>query len=209
MLKPDDIPVKAVFPSFPHLPGLLCGRDRDAPSEAEIMGIIDMDAMGRAEAEGFTDISVYANEWAFVRTLAKIAHAQAVGIYGLDGFDACLPAIIRGIDKNWAYFVGRSIDGAPREGERDHWMHIMQRTRDGLLMAHIQLFARVDAPVYTVIIGRLKEVRFGLGMRAQLQLRGGNMSGAPPRLIDSIRHRLESGRYGSIPHTIVDLDEAA
>lgn len=210
LMPPEDIPVKAVFPRFPHLPGCLCGRAPDADSECEIGGLLDPEALKRAETNGWANSSIYFNEEAFARMLAKTAHAQAVGVYGLRRFVPFLTDIVRGRAKNWAYYIGRALDGElePSPNEREQWIHLMTRDRDGLLLARIQFFATQDTPVYYVVIGRLRTC-FDLEMRERPLMRDGNICGAQTRPIETIRGLLAPGRYGPTPRRAVVLNEAA
>lgn len=209
-MAPEDIAIKAVLPLFPHMPGVLAGRARDASPETEFVGFMDASAAERSEARGEDRAVMYANEDAFVRMLAKTAHAQAVGLFGIDGFDAALPDVIRGLDPHWGYLIGRAIGGGEESyANKDVWLEIGERVHDGLLVARMKLFARLDSPVYMIVIGRRRPPRFGNGMRAQRRLLSGSNALVPTRLIDAIRHHLALGQDGPIPHRVVVRAEAA
>ncbi|MBN9089168.1 MAG: hypothetical protein J0J01_19860 [Reyranella sp.] len=93
--------------------------------------------------------------WAFMRVLAKIAHAYTVAILGLDGFIPLLPNYIIG-DNDGArhFYVGSDLSLEPQtdllhdlkfeEATVEQWEFIVLR---------IRLFANLQSPTYRVVSG--------------------------------------------------------
>jgi len=93
----------------------------------------------------------------FARMLAKIAHAFAAADVGLDGFEPLLIDFI--LDKSNVepnFFIG-SIDLSPE-------LDILHRTSletaqivdKQYLVANIRLFAKIGAPQYRVVVGKMR-----------------------------------------------------
>lgn len=148
---------KAALPDFKNPPGFLSGRERsEGQMELDIVVFYDPRCVGgKYDPGGFVRV----RPEAVARMLAKIAHAQAVKIYGLDGFDAYLPDVILGTDPSWQYFVGRPIqdDTDPPVGT-SNWIRLYHHPdiNSGIVLGRIQLFQEVGGPVYDIVIGRPK-----------------------------------------------------
>jgi HNH endonuclease len=95
---------------------------------------------------------------AFFRTLAKIAHALAVGERGIDRFLPFLPDYILTGNGPAAHFIGGTYGagGVPRSEAMLHRLGTEIVSHDGrqLVVARIRLFAYAeDTLVYTVVVG--------------------------------------------------------
>ncbi|MBK6703807.1 MAG: hypothetical protein IPG56_08665 [Caulobacteraceae bacterium] len=98
-MRHEDVAAKAVLPVFARMPAIVDGRDAgpvDPDEEQSWMLLMDNAAGERMRQEGHAGVSMFVDVVAFVRTLAKTAHAQTVGRYGFDAFDPCLLDIIWG-----------------------------------------------------------------------------------------------------------------
>jgi len=151
-------------------PGLLAGRQ---PGEScgqvrvhlhgqdlqknGLLTLLREQGISAGQIEWRTDAYTYA------RMLAKIAHAAAVDILGVDGFRAYLPKLILEKPKNGSllpHYVGGELDGPPPQpGPRHHLLirRIRQPERD-LLIADVRLFANEGSPpygtpIYSIVVG--------------------------------------------------------
>ena len=176
---PDDVAAKAVFPVFSHGPGMLEGRPRDAPCDADFVLIMDPKAIERAEERGEHGVTIFAHEKSFMRMLAKIAYAHAVSSYGVDGFEPFLLDIIAGRANDYPFFIGGDIelgsDNERGEDEREIWLALSFNPFTGLILVKMRFFASQGAPIYTVVTGRRQVTPFGLGMSELPQMQGGNI----------------------------------
>lgn len=212
-MQPEDVPVAGVLPVFDKLPGLLLGAHPDDHFEVQetvFVGFASPEAVSKATARGEDRAVAFADEDAFARMLAKTAHAHAVGLFGLEGFEAFLPPIILGNERRWRHYIGRAVQGETEDyANQDLWLEIGRRQRDDMLFARFRLFAKLDTPTYMIVIGRQRAAPFGLGMRELQSSPGGSMCAVPFRPVDAIRDLLELGRNGPTPHRVVVQDEAA
>lgn len=207
---PSDIPAKAVLPVFKRGPGMLCDQPRDAKSDADFVLIYDPVAAERAQERGEYGVSIFAHEKSFMRMLAKIAHAQAVAAYGVDGFEPFLLDIIADRASDWCYFIGGDIeigDDRDHDGE-EIWVNLAYNPLNDLLVSKMQFFTSLGAPVYTVVIGR-RLLPFGQGMIARPLLLSGNNPLARLCSRRPIPHHQDEGPNASIPRISVAPSEAA
>lgn len=176
-MAPSDIPAKAVFPRFLNAPGILAGREPEAEVEGDYVIVIDMNAADRARDAGEWGVSMFVHERAFMRMIAKIGHAQAVGTYGLDGFEPFLLPLIRDESGDWGHYLGGDIEmGSDTEHDQDIWVQVACNPFTGLVVGKMQFFGLLEkAPIYTVVIGRRRPVPFGAGMPELPWLQDGSM----------------------------------
>jgi hypothetical protein len=96
---------------------------------------------------------------AYIRTLAKIAHALAVGERGIDSFSPFLPEFILTGNGPAAHFIGGTYGaGVPPAEAMLHRLgtEIVSHGGRQLVVARIRLFAYAGAtPVYTVVVGEV------------------------------------------------------
>jgi hypothetical protein len=82
--------------------------------------------------------------------LAKIAHATAVGLCGVDGFVPFLVDLILGRSEAWNMLVGAApIEKPPAKNGVGHSIIVSRSTAegfDGLLWGRIRLFAETGGP---------------------------------------------------------------
>lgn len=91
----------------------------------------------------------------YARVLAKIAHAFAAAIFGLDRFEAWLPPIIRGEDVEFGKLIGAS----PLPLHGGQVVHALKwaafpHADEYLLAVDIVLFPYLEQPWIRVIVGR-------------------------------------------------------
>lgn len=91
---------------------------------------------------------------AFGLLLAKIAHCAAVDVCGLEGFsELYLPGPILRQAQGLGYWLGTGkVNLPPREDDYD--VRVMADER-GLVVALIDLFARIGGTTYVAVVGRL------------------------------------------------------
>jgi hypothetical protein len=93
----------------------------------------------------------------FGRFLAKIAHAEAVRLYGLDNFMPVLPEMILGKDDQWPYFIGRPIQDDFEDVPKSQcWIRLYHHPQknSGIILARIRLFVQLQGPVYDIVVGK-------------------------------------------------------
>jgi hypothetical protein len=104
----------------------------------------------------------------FYKFLAKIAHATATAHYGLDAFSPFLPEVILGQRNKVGvgpYFIGcayfasgeRITSIRRREPPYTHVLRFNEERcgAETYLVARMQLFANIEAPVYEAIVGSM------------------------------------------------------
>lgn len=91
----------------------------------------------------------------FARFLAKVAHGLAVSSYGIDGFIPNTRELIRGSDTDFNRFVGAGIGDTFKDVGLHH-LCANTHNKTGDIAITIQLFANLSAPIYHVLVGRLK-----------------------------------------------------
>jgi HNH endonuclease len=140
----DKIAVKGALPVFSRPPGLLVGQTYldDAPLQTVVF--YEASQIGHFGKAGAT---AHVDPMATIRMLAKIAHATAVGLCGLDGFDPFLVDLILGRSEAWNMLVGAApIQKPPAENGVGHSIIVSRSTAegfDGLLWGRIRLFAEI------------------------------------------------------------------
>lgn len=152
----DEVPTKAVMQVFDHVPEIFGGSWPES-NPAKIAVLCDPDAPMPVDGPGLAFDNL-----AQIRTLAKIAHAKAVAIYGVDGFEPFLTGLVRGVDtRNWHRLVGAGdIETPPPDGQLVSLsVYPCKAEHTGLLLGRIRLFGIYGGPVYDVAIGRLPEAR--------------------------------------------------
>lgn len=108
----------------------------------------------------------YVNYSTFGRAIARISFCQAVGQFGLDGFNHLnLPALILGTYPNVSHYVGVTRDLPPPPDERNvtHKIELRGYAINGqpYWLASVRLFAHsgykdVGMPIYRTIVGAPK-----------------------------------------------------
>lgn len=146
----DQFPLLAAFPRFAP-PSLLSG---DPPSQDfRLLGI-------EAYADGVTNFAGDdgRNAGLFLpiqadlicRIAAKIAHGAAVAELGIQAFQPLLPDIIMGRSP----FISRLVGHSPQRGrKRAHLHEINLEVRRGLIVANVQLFAKLGLRPFQVVVG--------------------------------------------------------
>jgi hypothetical protein len=97
----------------------------------------------------------------FARMIAKIAHAHAVAMRGLDAFHPlAIEAILNDTPADIWYIVGGR--SKPLPGDDFHRLEVEEREvitsafrRKKLLVVSVQLFAEFDMPAHAVVVGEL------------------------------------------------------
>jgi len=179
MLPISDYPaVPIIFPIF-NPPGILCGvsptevfwNSRTFPVFPNLLDNKARLARLRAKIGRPFNLSLRYQTpiGPFTRMLAKIAHANAVAEFGIDGFDRLLPPIILGESKCTPHYVG-CIDAmpamaSPEFADGTHRLFFSLATveiknksgsivsRTTYLGAAIRLFKDMGSPTYFVVIG--------------------------------------------------------
>ncbi len=166
------MPVEGVIATRPLVHFLLPGIFRDPPvREAGWTGATlevktdqprDNSAWGKHKAQTFSFTQKYDVD-ALARTLAKIAHAIAVGELGINAFEHWLPPYILGMDPALSYLVGAgegSLDPANvlheikwTVGPRTDCHLVTQY----LVTVNIRLFAQYGGPHAMVVVGKSSE----------------------------------------------------
>lgn len=145
---------KGALPDFHRPPGFLDNRERDDPPPgADIILFYDPKIVGgKHDPGGHADC----NPTIVARLLAKMAHAEAVRVFGIDGFEPTLPGVILGTDPHWAYWIGRPIqdDVESRPGTSTHIrLYHDPKKNGGIVLGRIQLLAELGGPFYDIVIG--------------------------------------------------------
>jgi hypothetical protein len=154
---PSGIWFKGALPIFNDPLGLLTGRAPHVETLVDMMAFIDVEKL---PSRGMPNLGLRVDATAFARMLAKIAHAHAVELFGLDEFEAFLPDVILGRHPNLSYLIGCApIEPPPPEPGVGHRCDLFRQRgeHEGILLGRIRLFAEVGGPVYDVVIGRLRE----------------------------------------------------
>jgi hypothetical protein len=159
---------------LPHLPlpGILDGDDLSDRWECHEYGIWVRNLnttklpAGRIRVHASGDLDAYR----FGRVIAKIAHCEAVNLFGLENFEPFLPAIILGTSTAVPYFVG-CIPGRhdPLPVSDRNWiLSLLQHNDEQLIIHVIRLFGDivlgrqpVGTPYFMSVVGRLNPWRNG------------------------------------------------
>ena len=158
-IEPERVGLKAAMLDFKHPPSILTGQYRNSYSNLGLFSIVDPDNLPTLEEVGNV---LHVRPFSFVRMLAKIAHAEAVSICGIDAFESFLPAIILGQEDRWPDYVGRSLDQSPL-CNRPYCSFVTiyklahkRKAHEALVAARVHLLAQLGSPIYQVVIGRVK-----------------------------------------------------
>jgi hypothetical protein len=104
---------------------------------------------------------------AWAQMMAKIGYCFAVGCVGLDTFEEVyvLPTILEG--KLLGHYVG-CLEGAPiNTGSQGNLVTMSQAQRE--LTVYIRLFAQMEFPEYTVVVGRLRDTTYTIRARSLVE----------------------------------------
>ena len=104
---------------------------------------------------------------AWAQMMAKIGYCFAVGCVGLDTFEEVyvLPTILEG--KLLGHYVG-CLEGAPMNtGNQGNLVTMSQAQRE--LTVYIRLFAQMEFPEYTVVVGRLRDTTYKIRARSLVE----------------------------------------
>jgi hypothetical protein len=104
---------------------------------------------------------------AWAQLIAKIGYCFAVGCVGLDTFEEVyvLPTILDG--KLLGHYVG-CLEGPPVNTSSDGNLVTMSQTQRELTV-HVRLFAQMEFPEYTVVVGRLRDTTFPIHARSLVE----------------------------------------
>ncbi len=89
-----------------------------------------------------------------LRLLAKIAHAFAVGEYGMGGFNPFLTDIILGKSRLYSHYIG---NGPATLGCTTELHKLTSSLYDDLVVVSVGLYTRYGLRPYTVVAGRRTE----------------------------------------------------
>lgn len=104
---------------------------------------------------------------AWAQLIAKIGYCFAVGCVGYDTFEEVyvLPTILDG--KRLGHYVG-CLEGAPvNPGSEGNLVTMSQAQRE--LTVHVRLFAQMEFPEYTVVVGWLRDTSFPIHARSLVE----------------------------------------
>lgn len=157
------------MPMFLQPPGIMIGKAPDFRLNMIYQVFEHRDEIVAPTPPG-TRVALHFENVAFVRMLAKIAHALAIAELGFDGIDPELPDLLFG--RNFAlasYLIGCSNEDLPVPDD-DNLSHQIgwgvYPWGDQLLVGiRIRLFARHQTPAYNVIAGVMTpsaRAQFGL-----------------------------------------------
>ena len=109
------------------------------------------------EKHGSRAVAVNMDLLSFSRMLAKIGHAYATAVLGIDGFTPLLPKLIRGEISNWSHYVG-GYGGKTPNVTSDKEMHVLglepvEVNGRLYLIGMVRLFSRFGAPSYACAVG--------------------------------------------------------
>lgn len=144
-------------------PGMLDGRPEDAPFGKVTYLLIgqDLDQIGLHDyvaSQGAigAQLNWHFDAIIFARLLAKIAHASAIALFGMDGFEPFLPRLILNKNTVMPYYVGTDREEANSTEYGHQIFHRGMHFQDEqLLLSYIQLFAKHTTPEYCVVTGKL------------------------------------------------------
>ncbi len=128
------------------------------------------------------DVKFY--PYKFMQMLAKIAHGMAWEQVGPENFTPFLCDLVRGIDRDAAYFVGETTkqieDGfLPKDFyNKDHAFigSLIEWDGEYLVTYRVRLFSRFNVPTYFIVVGRLTPTdqwlsRYGLAREGRKIIR--------------------------------------
>lgn len=156
-----ELPLVVALPAFP-MPTIMLGTQ---PTKGFMGGswvpqptnLSEKLAEFGAEAIETKDV----NAGKLARLLAKIAHAHAVALLGLDGFKPLLPDLILGKRHLFIEFVGGDLNRHPPDPKHINRLALMywRRKIDGKLFiaAEIRFFANLGGPIYYAVVGEPTE----------------------------------------------------
>jgi hypothetical protein len=140
-------------------PGIVVGRTRDAPwivtgqwqySQEDLAQILKPGESITFEGDNFEMPDL-------ARFLAKMAHAMAVALYGLDAFEHWLPNFILGKDDCTFHYLVSGRPNSSTDQRGDHQISLGTFENDGIRIgATIRLFCRFGTPDYDVAVGKFK-----------------------------------------------------
>lgn len=160
----EDVPVEDHHGGF-FLPALAPpsylsgGPPEDLPVAVALQGKYHKPSMERlVERFGGEPLSVvlrYVDPIDLARMMAKIGYAFAVGCLGPDAFEEVyvLPTILEG--PNAGQYIG-CMAGPPQNNSPEFHQIAVLCTPRGEVLAYVRLFAQMNAPEYTVVVGRLR-----------------------------------------------------
>jgi hypothetical protein len=104
---------------------------------------------------------------AWAQMMAKIGYCFAVGCVGLDTFEEIyvLPTILNG--KLLGHYLGW-LDGLPVNTESQGNLVTMSQAQQELTV-HVRLFAQMEFPEYTVVVGRLRDTTYTIRARSLVE----------------------------------------
>lgn len=141
-------------------PGLLTGQPLSSGNpEMKIHLKGDQDELKRFLTEIGAGKSEFTQtlEWApFSRMIAKICHAYAISVIGLEGVEFFLPKLIRGESDHLAQFVGGVSNKTDElEPPNDLAVGVQEIRSKPHLFARTTVFGNKRFPTYETIVGRI------------------------------------------------------
>lgn len=153
----DDLPLVPIMPMWPA-PFELYGLPAPAKMTARhwVPYLAPSEFLQLHGASGVVSPAI--NPAFFARQLAKIAHCMAVASVGLDSFEPYLQPLILGEEARYHRLVGTKAE-EPSQIDENHSLALVPMFRPHraapLLICEMQLFARLGAPIYSIVIGHL------------------------------------------------------
>jgi hypothetical protein len=151
----NKVGILAIFPVTATGPRLLSGVAPETALSLSTYIMYEGGNIGPIEAPG---AFIRLNPSLFFTMIAKIAHAQAVWSFWLDCFEPVATNLIRGIDPDWAKYVGSCPEKIPQLPGRhvvSAHTHVLNAPHEGKLLGRVRIAECLGAPVYDVFIGRL------------------------------------------------------
>ena len=158
----EDHPSIIILPGF-HPPGLLRGESNLKVHREVRFWFKDIQGDVQSRIKRIDAEKVRMNQafpaGAFFRLLAKIAHGFAIAQYGPKAFKPFLPDLILDHCQNIPDYIGNVPEDFPQDAipEALHEIKLQRKETEGAiyLVANIQLFANLGAPIYQVVVGEL------------------------------------------------------
>ncbi len=98
---------------------------------------------------------------AFAKLCAKIGHAYAVALFGLNGFNHWLPAYILGQNASLPYLIGSSQESISQKNLAHSLSWSVYEIEEGPVLAiNIQIFPVLGQPPVTAVVGSLSQEQY-------------------------------------------------
>lgn len=165
----DKAPILLAFPTFDE-PRYLTGGNPNLRLDGTATGSfgVDPDIFARnMGAEAIQITSSGHSPVAFAQMVAKTAYANAYvqgQLHRVKDISDFLRAMLRNPNEI-GRFVGTMQEPYIRRDGVMHYLGIHELRKENILYASVQFFANIGAPIYVVVLGRLKEAASQPGMQ--------------------------------------------